>query len=211
MLFDLEKLPPDLAYKILGSTVTPRPIAWVTTLSEAGIPNAAPYSFFNVMGDDPPLLVLGVMRDGKKGFKDTSANILATGEFVVNLVPERLAKQMNITCIDAPAGVNELELAELATAPSVKVKPPRIAESPVAFECKLMTSLVTGPKQAIVLGRVVAAHLDEKIVLDKDRCYIDTPALGLIARMHGSGVYLRSTDTFEMARPRWAEWKAKGA
>ncbi|MCA0400924.1 MAG: flavin reductase family protein [Proteobacteria bacterium] len=209
MLFDLETLPPDLAYKILGSTVTPRPIAWVTTLSETGISNAAPYSFFNVMGDDPPLLVLGVMRDGRKGFKDTAANILATGEFVVNLVPERLAQQMNITSIDAPAEVNELDLAGLATAPSTKVKPPRIAQSPVAFECKLMTSLITGPKQAIVLGRVVAAHLDEAIVLDKARCHIDTPALGLIARMHGSGVYLRSSDMFEMTRPRWADWQGK--
>jgi flavin reductase (DIM6/NTAB) family NADH-FMN oxidoreductase RutF len=208
MLFDMESLPPQDRYKVLAATVVPRPIAWITTTSRAGIVNAAPFSFFNAMGNDPPTVVIGIMsRDGR--LKDTAANIFETGEFVVNLVAEANAEAMNITCIDAPPGVNELVLAKLTAAPSRAVAPPRIAESPVSFECRILASLVTGPLQTIVVGRVVCAHVDDAFVLDAERCHIDTPALRLVSRMHGRGVYLRSTDRFEMERPVWAEWQAR--
>ncbi|WP_376095091.1 flavin reductase family protein [Roseomonas sp. CCTCC AB2023176] len=208
MFFDFGALPADIRYKVLTSTVTPRPIAWVTTRREDGVVNAAPYSFFNVMGQDPPTLVLGLLRDPKRGFKDTAANILDSGEFVVNLVPERLAEAMNLTCMDAPPDVSELDVAGLEAAASVHVSAPRIAASPVAFECRSLTVLVTGPKQAIVVGRVLAAHVADEVVLDAARAYIDTPALNLIARMHGSGWYARSTDRFQLDRPTYAAWLA---
>jgi len=210
MLFDMERLEAQNRYKILASTVTPRPIAWVTTLSEDGVVNAAPYSFFNALGHEPPTLALGLLA-GKGSFKDTATNILATGEFVVNLVSEKNAEAMNVTCIDAPPDVDELALAGLTPAPSHAVRPPRIAESPVSFECRVLSSLVTGPRQTIVIGRIVCAHVDDAAVQNKERCYIDTQALGLIGRMHGSGWYARCTDLFQMDRPTWAEWQRNGA
>lgn len=186
MQFDFDAMPAINRYKILVSTVVPRPIAWVTTLSDNGVPNTAPYSFFNVMGVDPPIIVIGVQSHPEKRFKDTAQNILNSTEFVVNLVTEDTASSMNVTSIDAPPGVNELGLAKLATEPSVKIKPPRIAASPVAFECKIHTSLTFSPNQAIVVGKVVHAHVHDAYVLDAERCHIDTPKLKLIGRMHGA-------------------------
>jgi len=208
MLFDMETLPAQDRYKILTATVTPRPIAWVTTLSESGVVNAAPYSFFNVMGHEPPTIALGVLAANGR-LKDTATNILASGEFVVNLVAERNAEAMNITCIDAPPEIDELALAGLTAAPSRLIAPPRILESPVSFECRALTSLVTGPRQTIVIGRVLCAHIDDAFVQDAARCYIDTPALRLIARMHGSGGYARSSDLFHLERPTWSSWQAR--
>ena len=209
MLFDMETLPPQDRYKLLAASVVPRPIAWITTKSRAGIVNAAPFSFFNAMGSDPPTLAIGIVpREGR--LKDTATNILETGEFVVNLVSEANVEAMNVTCIDAPPDVDELELAQLTAVPSRSIAPPRIGESPVSFECRVLSSLVTGPLQTIVIGRVVCAHVADRFVLDARRCHLDTPALRLVARMHGSGVYLRSTDPFELQRPTWAEWQARG-
>jgi flavin reductase (DIM6/NTAB) family NADH-FMN oxidoreductase RutF len=206
MIFDMETLDAQSRYKILTATVTPRPIAWVTTLSTGGVVNAAPFSFFNVMGHEPPTVAIGLLA-GAERFKDTAANILDTGEFVVNLVGESNAEAMNITCIDAPSEVDELALAGLTPVASHAVRPPRIAESPVSFECRVLASLVTGPRQTAVIGRVVRAHVDDAVILDKERCHIDTPALRLIARMHGSGWYARSTDLFQIDRPTWAAWQ----
>jgi flavin reductase (DIM6/NTAB) family NADH-FMN oxidoreductase RutF len=206
MLFDMEALPSQDCYKLLAASVVPRPIAWVTTKSRDGVVNAAPFSFFNAMGADPPTVAIGIIpREGR--LKDTAANIQETAEFVVNLVSEANAEAMNVTCIDAPPEVDELQLAKLTAVPSRSVAPPRIGESPVAFECRLLASLVTGPLQTIVIGRVVCAHIDDAFVLDAERCHLDTPALRLIGRMHGSGVYVRSSDRFEMRRPTWAEWQ----
>jgi flavin reductase (DIM6/NTAB) family NADH-FMN oxidoreductase RutF len=202
MFFDMESLSAQNRYKILTSTVTPRPIAWVTTLSDTGVVNAAPYSFFNVMGHEPPTVVIGMLSGGDR-FKDTAANILATNEFVVNLVSQDNARAMNITCVEAPADVNELELAGLTPVKSRQVLPPRIAESPVSFECRALTSLVTGPRQTIVVGRVVSAYVADKFVRDAARCHINTEDLKLIARMHGGGWYARSSDLFQMERPGW--------
>jgi len=208
MLFDMETLPQQDRYKILAASVVPRPIAWVTTKSRAGVVNAAPFSFFNAMGADPPTVAIGIIpREGR--LKDTAANIQETAEFVVNLVSEANAEAMNVTCIDAPPGIDELELAKLTAVPSDAVAPPRIGESPVSFECRLLASLVTGPLQTIVIGRVVRAHIADAFVLDAKRCHLDTPKLQLIGRMHGSGVYVRSTDRFEMQRPTWAEWQKR--
>lgn len=208
MRWDLDQVAEPIAYKLLAATVMPRPIAWVVSQDRQGSLNAAPYSFFNVMGSAPPTIVLGLMADPKRGFKDTAANILATGEFVVNLVPEALVQQMNTTAVDAPTEVNELDLAGLATEPSVHIRPPRIAASPVAFECRMLSSVVTGPHQTIVIGRVLAVHIDDRFILNAERAHIDTPALNLVARSYGSS-YVRSHDTFELDRPKWADWAAQ--
>ena len=141
MRFDLDDVGTQNAYKLLAATVMPRPIAWVVTQDLEGTVNAAPFSFFNVMGSAPPTVALGILADRERGFKDTARNILDTEEFVVNLVPERLVGAMNVTAVDAPRGVDELALANLATAPSSRVRPPRIAESPVNFEC-VLTQLI---------------------------------------------------------------------
>ena len=210
MLFDFDRLDAESRYKVLTASVTPRPIAWVTTLSADGVVNAAPYSFFNVMGQDPPTVTLGLLR-GPTGFKDTATNILETGQFVINLVPYAAADAMNLTCMDAPPHVDELAAAGLTALPSEKVKPPRIGESPVSFECNVLASLVTGPTQAIVVGRVLCAHVQDRFVMDPERCHIDTLALDLVARMHGSGWYSRQTDLFQLARPTYADWSASAA
>ncbi|MDR0810297.1 MAG: flavin reductase family protein [Gemmobacter sp.] len=206
MRFDLDRIDSGTVYKLMAATVVPRPIGWVTTLNREGRVNAAPYSFFNVMGDNPPVVALGILGDEKRGFKDTARNILDGAEFVVNLVPEVLAPQMNITAVDAPAGVDELELAGLSPAPCAYVKPPRIAESPVSFECVNHSTLVTGPFQALVVGRVLAIHIADAFVKDAARGHVDTPGLDLVGRGFGA-TYIRTRDTYEMARPTWATFK----
>ena len=204
MRYDLDTVEPAIAYKLLAATTIPRPIAWVVTRAKDGTLNAAPYSFFNVMGSTPPTIALGLMADPARGFKDTAANILETGEFVVNLVPERLVHLMNLTSADAPKGVDELTYAGLTTLPSTHVAPPRIADSPVSYECTALSSVVTGPCQTVVIGRVLAVHIDDRYILDAARAHIDTPALDLVARSYGSD-YIRTHDMFTLHRPTWAE------
>lgn len=203
MRYDLSAVPEPIAYKLLAATIIPRPIAWVVTQDAEGRRNAAPFSFFNVMGSAPPTVALGILADPARGLKDTAQAIQDTGEFVINLVPERLVQAMNLTSIDAPRGVNELELAGLATLPSDSVAPPRIAESPVAFECRLHTSVETGPNQVVVIGLVTTVHIEDRFLLDPVRAHVDTDALDLVARSFGAG-YIRSHDTFQLARPNWA-------
>jgi len=201
MFYDCAAHPEQFVYKLMTATVTPRPIAWVTTRSETGVINAAPYSFFNVMGHEPPTVALGLLRDPDKGLKDTAENITATGEFVINLVARQMAEAMNVTAINAPRDVSEVELAGLAVAPCVKVAPPRLAEAPVSFECRLHAAVMTGPKQMIAIGRVAAIHIADRFLLDAGRGHVDTPALDLIARMHGSGWYKAGGEMFQMDRP----------
>lgn len=211
MKYDLSQVPTEIAYKVLASTIVPRPIAWVTTRSKTGQINAAPYSFFNAVGSAPPTIVLGLLGRPEGGFKDTAANILETGEFVVQLVPERLADAMNMTCIDAPNGINELELAGLEAVPSDIVQPPRIAASPVAFECRTLHALKTGPNQTLIVGQVLCAHIDDAFILDAERAHFDTPALELIGRMHGGGWYSRAVPAFHLERPTYARLMQDGA
>jgi flavin reductase (DIM6/NTAB) family NADH-FMN oxidoreductase RutF len=207
MLFDLAQIPPGEGYKLLVSTVVPRPIAWVTTVDAAGTVNAAPYSFFNAVASNPPIVAVGIGPKGS-GVKDTGENIRATGEFVVNLVNEATAEGMNITAIDFPAGVDELAEARLTPVPSAKVRPPRIGESPVSLECRTHTIVDVG-HHAVVLGEVVAIHVADDCVLDAAKHYIDTPKLGLIGRMHGRGWYSRTTDRLLLDRIALSDWQAR--
>ena len=171
---------------------------------------AAPFSQLAVLGNDPPVLGVAVNRHPTGALKETGRNILAGAELVANLVSSGIAEAMNVTCIDAPEGVSKLELARLATSPSLKVAPPRISASPVSLECCLLTVLSFGPSQGIVLARIVHAHVADEHVLDAERCLIDTPGLGLIGGMHGGRWYARTTDLFAMDRPSWAQWKDEG-
>jgi flavin reductase (DIM6/NTAB) family NADH-FMN oxidoreductase RutF len=210
MLFDFAAIGPDNAYKLLVSTVVPRPIAWVTTLDTEGRVNAAPYSFFNAMSNDPAVVAIGI--GPKKGeLKDTGTNIRRTGQFVVNLVSEDTAQAMNVTAIDVDPGVDELAMAKLTPLASTRVKPPRIAESPVSMECERLAVVEVGNGRAVVLGKVLAMHVRDDCVLDPAKCYIDTPKLGLIGRMHGRGWYARTTDRIEIPRITVADWQANKA
>jgi flavin reductase (DIM6/NTAB) family NADH-FMN oxidoreductase RutF len=203
MYYDMQVLSAPQRYKLLVSAVTPRPIAWVTSQTADGRRNAAPFSFFNVMGADPPVVVLGIMRRPDGSYKDTARNIIDTGEFVVNLVSESDAERMNLTCIDAPPEIDELALADIETTPSLRVAPPRISSAPVSFECRLLQSLEPGPSGSIIIGEVLTIHVQDRFILDAERLHLDTPSMQLVARMHGAGLYSRSTDLFEMTRPRY--------
>jgi flavin reductase (DIM6/NTAB) family NADH-FMN oxidoreductase RutF len=210
MLFDFKEIPSKECYKLLVSTVTPRPIAWVVSQDSKGLLNAAAFSFFNAFSGDPPVVAIGIASHGSGRPKDTRANIRETGQFVVNLVSEENAEQMNITSIEFDPSVNELEQAGLTPLPSVRVKPPRIAESPVAMECELMQIVDLG-ESGLVLGRVLAMHVHDEMILDAANRYIDTPKLKLLGRMHGRGWYARTSDLFEMPRIPVSEWKMKAA
>jgi flavin reductase (DIM6/NTAB) family NADH-FMN oxidoreductase RutF len=210
MLFDFATLSAQDCYKLLVSTIVPRPIAWVTSQDAQGRLNAAPFSFFNALVGTPPIVGIGIgdrrPQDPPGSWKDSGANIRATGQFVVNLVPYDAREAMNVTAIEFPHEVDELAQAGLTTLPSVKVAPPRIAESPVSFECERLVIVEVAVDRAIVLGRVLAVHVRDDCVLDEKRCYIDTPKLDLIGRMHGAGWYARTTDRFEMPRIPVSAW-----
>lgn len=207
MYFDFGVLEPTDCYKLFVSTITPRPIAWVVSQSAEGTLNAAPFSFFNAFSGDPPVIGIGIGSHKPGRPKDTRRHIEATGQFVVNLVSEENAQAMNITAIDFDYGVSELEQASLTLAPSTRVKIPRIAESPVAFECELLQIVELGANNGLVLGKVLAMHIRDDAMLDPAKFYVDTPSLKLIGRMHGAGWYARTSDLFKLDRIPLADWK----
>ena len=209
MFIDFAALSGQETYKLLISTIVPRPIAWVVTQNRGGQLNAAPFSFFNAFAGDPPVIGIGIGSHGTGRAKDTRVNIQETGQFVVNLVSEEMAEAMNVTAIEFDAEVDELSEAKLKTLPSNKVRPPRIAASPVAMECELTQTVEIGKDTVLVLGRVVAMHLNDDAVLDEKKLYVDTPKLKLVGRMHGRGWYARTSDLFEIPRMEVADWKKK--
>jgi len=206
MLFDFDKIESANRYKLIVSTVTPRPIAWVVTQDAGGLVNAAPYSFFNAFANDPPVLIIGIGGRKPGDAKDTGNNIRETGEFVINLVSAANAEQMNITAIDFAHDVNEIAEAGLTTVPSTKVKPPRIAESPVAFECERLMNIDLSNERTLVLGKVLAVHVRDDCVLNAERCHIDNEKLDLVGRLHGRGWYTRTRDRFDMPRIDVKDW-----
>lgn len=208
MQFDFRTLPAKERYKLLVGAVVPRPIALVATVDKAGIVNAAPFSFFNVMGSDPPVIVLGIQQRQTGAPKDTVRNIRETGEFVVNLVDEALAKAMNVCAIDFPEGVDELAEAGLTAAYSAVVAPPRIAEAPVSFECKLLQDVRIGEtgKRTITIGEIVYCHMRDGLI--DQGGYVDPARLKLVARLGGSG-YSTISDRFEMPRIDYEAWEGR--
>lgn len=210
MNFDLEKSSQSEVYKLLIGLIAPRPIALITSMDEHGRLNAAPFSAFNYLGTDPPIVAVGVTNRTDQAFvaKDTARNIRRTGEFVVNVVTEDLAEKMNICAIDFPEGTNELDIAGLTTTPSQSVKVPRIAESHAALECREHMTLEVG-KSRIILGRVVAIYVDDAYV-DPAGPYIKADQLHAIGRMNGLGNYVRTRDAFmNIPRIKYEDWKKR--
>ena len=198
MELDLEGKQADRAYSILASLVTPRPIAWVTTLGPDGIVNAAPFSFFNVLGDEPPIVGFcpGDREDGTP--KDTARNIRLNHQFVVNLVDESVAEAMNRTAATLPYGQSEISAAGLTTKPSSVVKPPRIAESPASLECEEWGTLQIGNNR-LIIGLVKRVHVRDEF-FDSATLRIRSENLNVIGRMAVPNGYCRTRDRFEMRR-----------
>jgi len=206
--FDVESVSPRQTYNLLIGLVAPRPIALVTSMSEHGHLNAAPFSAYNYLCTDPPIVGLGVTNRPNNDFvpKDTARNIRRTGEFVVNVVTEDIAHQMNICATDFPADIDELQMANLATAPSSIVKVPRIAQAHAALECREFTSMEIG-RSRIILGRVVSIYIEDKFV-DPAGPYVRAEELHAIGRMNGLGSYVRTRDAFlNMPRISYEDWQ----
>jgi flavin reductase (DIM6/NTAB) family NADH-FMN oxidoreductase RutF len=212
MNFEMEKTPHRQVYNLLIGLVAPRPIAWITSMDHEGTLNAAPFSAYNYLCTDPPVVGIGVTnRPGHDAVpKDTARNIRRTGEFVINVVTEDLLQQMNITATDFPAGVNELEMAGLTTAPSALVKVPRIAQAHAALECTELTTMEIG-RSRIILGRVVAMYVEDRFVIPEENGagpYIRADELHAIGRMNGLGTYTHTRDALlTVPRISFEEWQ----
>lgn len=202
MHFDFSDLSPQSCYKLLVSLVVPRPIAWVSTCNENGTINLAPFSFFNAIGSDPALVVMGI-GDHPDRPKDTAVNIERSQEFVVNLVPESLAQAMSDSAIDFPPHISEIEALSLATAESKLVKPPRIVGTPAALECRLERVIHIGANR-IVFGEVVSVWIDDQYVFNEERMHVDTASLQLIGRMGGAGGYTTTRGYFQIDRKKYS-------
>jgi len=199
MELNLETDYADRAYTILASLVTPRPIALVTTISADGKVNAAPFSFFNLLGANPPICAFapGNREDGTP--KDTALNVRSTHEFVVNLVDEAIAEAMNQCAASLPFGESELTRAGLHAAPSSVVKPPRIVEAPASLECVEWGTLQIGGNR-VVIGLIKRLHLRNEL-FDMQTKRVRTEKLLTIGRMASPHWYCKTSDRFEMKRP----------
>lgn len=187
------------AYKVMIGTIVPRPIAWVTTVSPDGVVNAAPYSFFNCLSADPPIVALGIENKPDRRYKDTTSNIRMTECFTVNIVDRANLAAMAVTAAPFPPETDELAMAGLTAAPGVIVASPRIAESPVSFECRRYVGIQVSSAREIVLGQIVMAHVREDI-LDLQTFYSDPHRLDAVGRMGGNG-YASTQDHFDHRTP----------
>lgn len=195
-------------YNMLIGLVAPRPIAWITSMNLDGQLNAAPFSAYNYMGMDPPIVAVGVgNRPGPGAIaKDTALNIRNTGEFVINVVNEGVAEAMNITASDFPPAINELDITHLKTEPSLLVKVPRIAAAPASLECREITTMEIG-RSRVVLGQVVAIHVKDEFI-DQAGPYIRVEELHAVGRMNGLGSYVKTREAFfHMQRMTYEEWQ----
>jgi len=210
MNFDLENGPAGQAYKLLVGLVAPRPIALITSMDEQGRLNAAPFSAYNYLCTDPPIVGVGITNrpDAKFVPKDTARNIRRTGEFVINVVTEDIAEKMSLCATDFPAEMSEVDLAGFTTVPSQAVKPPRLAEAHAALECREHSTIEIG-RSRIILGRVVAIYVEDRFV-DPAGPYIHADELHAIGRMNGLGNYVRTRDAFfTVPRISYQDWKSE--
>lgn len=200
---------PRDVYRLMTAMIVPRPIAFVSTLSREGVRNLAPFSFFTAVSANPPVVCFSPMiRGADAAKKDTLLNIEATGEFVINIVSEEIAAQMNACSADVPPEVDEFTLSGLTPAPSGSVAPPRVLESKASMECRLLQVLHVSPRPlggSLVLGEVVLFHIDDRLF---NNYTLDPDGLRAFGRMGGS-TYTRTTDRFEMPRPSLREPGAK--
>jgi flavin reductase (DIM6/NTAB) family NADH-FMN oxidoreductase RutF len=203
MVIDPSTAGPQNVYKLLIGVVVPRPIAFVSTMAADGILNLAPFSFFTVASANPPVVVFCPMvpASGGNGCKDTLRNVESTKEFVLNIVSEDFAEKMNATSGDYPPEVDEFAVSGLTPLPSNLVRPPRVAESRVHMECRLIQILRVSENPlggSLVIGEVLRFHVADEIF---DNFRIDADKLRAIGRM-GGPTYARTTDRFNMDRPR---------
>ncbi len=200
MQFDPNELDYSAVYKLLTGAVIPRPIGWISSVSEEGINNLAPFSYFNAVGDDPPHVMFATGR-GNNTNKDTLNNVLANKQFVVNMVTESLAEQMNTTAQSVPHDVDEFELAGVTPLASVKIKPMRVKESPVTFECELVHHYFLEDHKhggaCIVIGRIVMMHFDDEVLLENHKINLET--YKPISRLAGSH-YAKLGELFSIKR-----------
>jgi flavin reductase (DIM6/NTAB) family NADH-FMN oxidoreductase RutF len=198
VIIDPAQTAPLNIYKLLVGAVVPRPIAFVSTISPEGVPNLAPFSFFTVASANPPVLCF--TASFREPRKDTLVNIRATKEFVVNIVSEEFAAKMNVTSAEYPYGVSEFEMSGLTSAPSDVVRPPRVKESHVNMECRLLQTIEVSNQPmggTLILGEVVRFHVEDAMV---EEFRIDPEKLGAVGRMAGN-TYCRTKDRFELIRP----------
>jgi flavin reductase (DIM6/NTAB) family NADH-FMN oxidoreductase RutF len=201
---DFQSITPRERYKLLIGTVVPRPIALVTTRHPSGTINAAPYSFFNCLSADPPILALGVENHEDMSFKDTAQNIRLTEEFTVNIVDHALVDAMNVCAVPFPSCTDELQEAGLTAVTGSAVACPYIREAPVALECRRHVTLGLGKSREIVLGQVLKMHIREDLV-DLNKFYVDQNALDAIGRMGGHG-YSTTRDLFDLPTMSHEQW-----
>ena len=201
MRLDFSQLAPRDAYQWMISTILPRPIAWVSTISAEGKTNLAPFSFFQGVCANPPTLMFVPVNNRQGQKKDTVRNIEAVPEFVVNLVPHALAEQMNACSALLPYGESEFEKFGVASAQSDHVRPLRVAAAPVAFECRLdrIVRLGEGPLAAnVIFGRILAAHIRDDVLGADGKP--DSRKLDLVGRLGGED-YTTTRDVFSLIRP----------
>jgi flavin reductase (DIM6/NTAB) family NADH-FMN oxidoreductase RutF len=211
MQLTLSELSPGKRYHVLSSLVVPRPIAWVTTLNEDGQVNAAPFSYFQLMGENPPLVVMGIGRRSDGSAKDSFRNIRRTREFVINIVTEENAELMNLCATDFPVGMSEVGTLGLATEPSTIVKPPRLFVAPAQLEGRELQTLLIGNNQ-VVMGELLVAHIRDEFI-DPESLLVHTEKMHVVGRLQGgeAGGYARTREPFHMKRLSYAEWQAKEA
>ncbi len=202
MKLDFATLSPVEAYRWLAATVTPRPIAWVSSRSSNGIDNLAPFSFFQVISDDPPTLMVNVGERDDGSSKDTLLNARETGDLVIQLVSAAQAEAMNASAASLPRGISEFQHCGIASRPAERVAALRVAGAPVAFECRV-ADIQPYPRQApnchLIFAEVLLAHLDEGVLDEQGR--VDARRLDVVGRLGGQA-YTRTRDTFAMQRPR---------
>ena len=204
MKFDPAQSSAAESYSLLTNLILPRPIAWISSMNRQGLVNLAPFSFFNVISNNPLYLMvsIGQYEDGRP--KDTAGNILATGEFVVNFVTEDVFEAMNISAADFPPDESELDAARVQSAPSVKIAAPRIAQAHASLECKLFSHQKLGA-YTVVIGEVVMFHVDDALVGPNNRIQGFFP----LGRMGSPSVYCRTTDCFDHPRITYVQVKNK--
>jgi flavin reductase (DIM6/NTAB) family NADH-FMN oxidoreductase RutF len=201
MQIDPRKQTPAANYKLLTNLIVPRPIAWVSSKSPAGVINLAPFSFFNALGSDPVYLIFSVGRNDAGTLKDTGRNIEANGEFVVNMVTEDLLDAMNATATDFPPEVSELDIAKLGTEPSLRISVPRVAKAQVSMECTCHSTQVLG-SNTLIIGEVVMFHVADHLV--GERLHIN--GFAPIGRLGSPSVYCRTTDRLDVPRISYSQW-----
>ena len=202
MNWNFDQLQRAQRYKLLVGLVVPRPIALVTSQSATGVVNAAPFSFFNVLADEPPLLILSIEDRDSGPMKDSARNMLASGEFVVNLVDESVAARMHACAVDYPPEVSEIEMVGFTTAPSVSIKPPRIVEAPAALECTLHSKVEIG-KRRILFGLVRHLHVRDGLV-DGTTLRVDMDNYHPVGRLFANR-YCKTGDQFALDKNAYVE------